>query len=327
MATALFPRKGDRLRAHSVFFQAIRVAGSGKGIVSGMAPSRASSSSVAIASGSWSNGFMLNSYAGGSITSIPAASAGKHRYDPIVLDTSTGLVSRIAGSEDTPSISTDFLENLQPLPPELESVNQILIAIIIVTSSGIPSGNFGHYSTSGVANLIIEVPDPAHAIRHQLGGLDAIKLDDLAAPDDNTDLDASTSKHGLFPKFPNTKQALVGDKTWATRTWPASFVFGDGSTVILSQEMGIGPFPLACKITEVKIREQALISSTATITLHVHDYNAAIGDAVDSFGLSGASYSETGLNWPVAAGKFVTIKIASPTSAKQLSVGLVFEAT
>lgn len=28
------------------------------------------------------------------------------------------------------------------------------------------------------------------------------KLDDLAAPDDNTDLDASTSKHGLLPKLP-----------------------------------------------------------------------------------------------------------------------------
>ncbi len=175
--------------------------------------------------------------------------------------------------------------------------------------------------------MIIDVPNPAHASRHQSGGSDAIKLDDLTAPDDNTDLDASTSKHGLFPKFPNTKQALIGDKTWATRTWPASFVFGDGSTVILAQEMGIGPFPLACKITEVKIREQALISSSATITLHIHDYNAAIGTAVDTFSLNGASYSETGLNWTVAAGKFVTVKIVSLASAKQLSVGLVFEAT
>jgi hypothetical protein len=119
----------------------------------------------------------------------------------------------------------------------------------------------------------------------------------------------------------------TGEMTGELRKWGGSFVFGDGSTVILAQEMGIGPFPVACKITEVKIREQALISSTATITLHIHDYNAAIGDAVDSFGLSGASYSEIGLNWPVAAGKFITVKIASPTSAKQLSIGLVFEAT
>tara|TARA_Y100000593_G_scaffold26096_1_gene51900 strand:+ start:7351 stop:9492 length:2142 start_codon:yes stop_codon:yes gene_type:complete len=33
----------------------------------------------------------------------------------------------------------------------------------------------------------------------------AIKLDDLAAPDDNTDLDATTSKHGLMPKADKTK--------------------------------------------------------------------------------------------------------------------------
>ena len=37
----------------------------------------------------------------------------------------------------------------------------------------------------------------------QSGGAQAIKLDDLAAPDDNTDLNVSTSKHGLAPKLPN----------------------------------------------------------------------------------------------------------------------------
>jgi len=39
-----------------------------------------------------------------------------------------------------------------------------------------------------------------HASTHQSGGSDAIKLDDLTAPDDNTDLNASTSKHGLIIK-------------------------------------------------------------------------------------------------------------------------------
>ncbi len=41
----------------------------------------------------------------------------------------------------------------------------------------------------------------AHATRHQSGGNDAIKLDDLAAPDDNTDLNATTGAHGLLPKL------------------------------------------------------------------------------------------------------------------------------
>ena len=33
--------------------------------------------------------------------------------------------------------------------------------------------------------------------------VDAVKLDDAAAPDDNTDLNVSTTKHGLVPKAPN----------------------------------------------------------------------------------------------------------------------------
>lgn len=47
-------------------------------------------------------------------------------------------------------------------------------------------------------------PD-THATTHQSGGSDAIKLDDLAAPDDNTDLDATASLHGLMPKVDKSK--------------------------------------------------------------------------------------------------------------------------
>lgn len=49
--------------------------------------------------------------------------------------------------------------------------------------------------TSGTTN------PAAHHTTHESGGSDAIKLDDLAAPDDNTDLDASAAKHGLMPKW------------------------------------------------------------------------------------------------------------------------------
>jgi hypothetical protein len=45
----------------------------------------------------------------------------------------------------------------------------------------------------------------------------AIKLDDFATPDDNTDLNATTTHHGLLPKLSNnTRQFLRGDGTWAT---------------------------------------------------------------------------------------------------------------
>ncbi len=60
----------------------------------------------------------------------------------------------------------------------------------------------------------------AHASTHQSGGSDAIKLDDLATPDDNTDLDATTGRHGLLPKLGGgTTNFLRADGSWAA---PAS---------------------------------------------------------------------------------------------------------
>jgi hypothetical protein len=57
---------------------------------------------------------------------------------------------------------------------------------------------------------------PAHAASHQSGGADAVKLDDLAAPDDNTDLNASAGAHGLLKKLDNDKSHFMrGDGSWA----------------------------------------------------------------------------------------------------------------
>jgi hypothetical protein len=42
-------------------------------------------------------------------------------------------------------------------------------------------------------------PPTAHKSTHEAGGADAIKLDDLAAPDNNSDLNASLTAHGLMP--------------------------------------------------------------------------------------------------------------------------------
>lgn len=55
----------------------------------------------------------------------------------------------------------------------------------------------------------------AHQADHNNAGADALKLDDLAATDDNTDLDFSTTKHGLVPKGTNTGNFLKDDGTWA----------------------------------------------------------------------------------------------------------------
>ena len=55
----------------------------------------------------------------------------------------------------------------------------------------------------------------SHTLRHQSGGADAVQLDDLAAPDDNTDLDFSTTAHGLVPKGTNVGNFLKDDGSWA----------------------------------------------------------------------------------------------------------------
>ena len=44
------------------------------------------------------------------------------------------------------------------------------------------------------------------------------KLDDLGTPDDNTDLDFSTTRHGLVPKGTNTGAFLEDDGSWGTPT-------------------------------------------------------------------------------------------------------------
>jgi len=56
---------------------------------------------------------------------------------------------------------------------------------------------------------------PAHAPTHKSGGSDAIKLDELAAPTDSTDLNASTSAHGLMKKLGGgTDNFFRSDGAW-----------------------------------------------------------------------------------------------------------------
>lgn len=55
----------------------------------------------------------------------------------------------------------------------------------------------------------------AHASSHASGGSDSLKLDDLAAPDDNTDLNASASAHGLLLKLSGVAtEFLSGAGSW-----------------------------------------------------------------------------------------------------------------
>lgn len=65
----------------------------------------------------------------------------------------------------------------------------------------------------------------AHKTSHQYDGGDPIKLDDLATPDDNTDLDATATKHGLFPKLiDNTDLDASTTKHGLMPKWPVSIL-------------------------------------------------------------------------------------------------------
>jgi len=150
----LFPRSGQNLRAHSLYFQAKIVADRSIGITEGMAVTRTSATALAVASGKIRYNNIISNFGGGSITSIPSAGADKHRYDAIVYDCTTSSLKRIAGTEDQPSpYSNGFLNNRVPAPPELENESQILLAVIKVTSAGIINENYGNYAVAGVADL------------------------------------------------------------------------------------------------------------------------------------------------------------------------------
>lgn len=102
-------------------------------------------------------------------------------------------------------------------------------------------GTSGTSACAGDDSRLSDTRTPtAHATTHQSGGSDAVKLDDLAAPDDNTDLNATTGHHGLLMKLSgNTAQYLRGDGTFAQpaqQTW--WFFFDDESIHDVGQVTG-----------------------------------------------------------------------------------------
>ncbi len=82
----------------------------------------------------------------------------------------------------------------------------------------------GYRSTGGAAlsNALPQAPGAAAAAgaAAEASRADHVhalpKLDGLLAPDDGTDLDVSTARHGLVPKAPaDPSRFLRGDGTWA----------------------------------------------------------------------------------------------------------------
>lgn len=118
---------------------------------------------------------------------------------------------------------------------------------------------------------------PAHTLAHTtiadlIALARAIKLDDFAAPDDNTDLDASTASHGLMPKFPGgTTAFLRADGTFATPPGSSSAIVaalrGSGS-----QALNIGTYTKVPLNSELLDPSGIVSISSSVFTLGAGSY-------------------------------------------------------
>jgi len=154
----IFPKVqpyGEDLANFSCYRSYEKSAIAGYGVLSGCAVSRTSATEVAVASGTFTVAGVKKTFAGASLTSIAAAAAGKHRYDLVYIDGADDTLKLAAGTEDTPTSATDFLENYVPRPAEPTDTDWIILAVIRVTESGIENTNFGtnQYATGSVANM------------------------------------------------------------------------------------------------------------------------------------------------------------------------------
>ncbi len=159
----IFPKVqpyGEDLANFSCYRLYEKSAIAGYGVLSGCVVSRSSASAVAVASGTFTVAGVKKTFAGGSLTSISAAAAGKHRYDLVYIDGADDTLKLAAGTEDTPTSATDFLENYVPRPAGPTDTDWIVLAVIRVTESGIENTNFGtnSYATGSVANMRLGTP-------------------------------------------------------------------------------------------------------------------------------------------------------------------------
>jgi len=96
-----------------------------------------------------------------------------------------------------------------------------------------------HYHSSDRARAVHIGTQTANTISNFAAAVKLVKLDDMTTPDDNTDLNASTSKHGLLAKLGGgTTNFLRADGTWNT---PAG-TGGEDNTASNAGVGGVGVF-------------------------------------------------------------------------------------
>ena len=95
-----------------------------------------------------------------------------------------------------------------------------------------------------------------------------IKLDDLGTPDDNTDLDATTGRHGLLPKVGSTGQIPISRSSVPTWDWNYASIMTeiqDGNFVIGGGIKGDISIPFDCQIVQARM----LADQTGSIVVDI----------------------------------------------------------
>lgn len=152
------------------------------------------------------------------------------------------------------------------------------------------NGGVDEIDVTGLSGLLADEQDPLdHATDHEAGGGDPIQLDDLAAPSDNTDLDASTTAHGLLPKLPaaNSGTVFQGDGTWAyASAFIGDVMFGKGSggslTLVANTSMTNSAFTVqALFYTTIDISTYTWSSSDPVVFIYASTSITGNGGIID----------------------------------------------
>lgn len=111
---------------------------------------------------------------------------------------------------------------------------------------------------------------PKHAPTHKRNGSDSIRLDELAVPADNTQLDATQALHGLMSKADKVKLDAVtlSGKIIISATTPGAGTGSDGDAALVLDDLSIhfkagGAWTLFGKVAK-DVTDNAAIFKTPT---------------------------------------------------------------
>jgi hypothetical protein len=156
-----------------------------------------------------------------------SATYAKAQADSAANADAMGMVVSVSGDDFTLALPGSYVEGLTGLTANMMYYLDPSTAGAMTTTAPTTVGQVwlpvfhAETTTTGYVLALVGqvIGSGAHASTHQSGGSDAIKLDDFAAPDDNTDLNASTSAHGLLMKLDNdATHCLDGQGNWVVFT-------------------------------------------------------------------------------------------------------------